>query len=49
MPAPNDFTIKLATANGTGSASANTLLTKAIFRMGVPRTVAGKNFFLLRA
>jgi len=43
MPAPNDFTIKLATANGTGSASANTLLTKAIFRMGVP--VMGKNFF----
>lgn len=39
----NDFTLKLATANGTGSASANTLLMKAIFRMGVP--VMGKNYF----
>jgi 2-oxoglutarate ferredoxin oxidoreductase subunit alpha len=33
----------LANVNGTGSASANTLLMKAIFRMGVP--VMGKNFF----
>ena len=32
----NDFVIKLANVNGTGSASANTLLMKAIFRMGVP-------------
>ena len=39
----NDFVIKLANVNGTGSASANSLLMKAIFRMGVP--VAGKNFF----
>lgn len=39
----NDFTLKLATANGTGSASANALLMKAIFRMGVP--VMGKNYF----
>ena len=39
----NDFVIKLANVNGTGSASANTLLTKAIFRMGVP--VMGKNYF----
>ena len=39
----NDFTLKLATVNGTGSASANALLTKAIFRMGVP--VMGKNYF----
>ena len=39
----NDFTIKIATVNGTGSASANTLLTKSIFRSGVP--VMGKNFF----
>lgn len=39
----NDFTIKIATVNGTGSASANGLLMKAIFRMGIP--VVGKNFF----
>jgi len=39
----NDFTLKLATVNGTGSASANSLLMKAIFRMGVP--VMGKNYF----
>jgi len=39
----NDFVIKLANVNGTGSASANSLLMKAIFRMGVP--VAGKNYF----
>jgi 2-oxoglutarate ferredoxin oxidoreductase subunit alpha len=45
-PAPsriNDFTLKIATVNGTGSASANTLLMKTIFRSGVP--VMGKNFF----
>src|SRR5512144_713455 len=39
----NDFVIKIATVNGTGSASANTLLMKSIFRMGVP--VLGKNYF----
>ena len=39
----NDFVIKLANVNGTGSASANSLLMKSIFRMGVP--VVGKNFF----
>jgi len=39
----NDFVIKVANVNGTGSASANSLLMKAIFRMGIP--VAGKNFF----
>ncbi len=39
----NDFTLKIATVNGTGSASANTLLMKTIFRSGVP--VVGKNFF----
>jgi 2-oxoglutarate ferredoxin oxidoreductase subunit alpha len=42
-PAVNDFVIKLANVNGTGSASANGLLMKAIFRMGVP--VVGKNVF----
>ncbi|HVW68927.1 MAG TPA: 2-oxoacid:acceptor oxidoreductase family protein, partial [Steroidobacteraceae bacterium] len=39
----NDFAIKIATVNGTGSASANTLLMKAIFRSGIP--VMGKNYF----
>ena len=39
----NDFVIKIANVNGTGSASANGLLMKAIFRMGIP--VVGKNFF----
>ncbi len=42
-PRLNDFVIKLANVNGTGSASANGLLMKAIFRMGVP--VVGKNYF----
>ena len=39
----NDFVIKLANVNGTGSASANTLLMKSLFRMGIP--VMGKNYF----
>ena len=39
----NDFVLKIANVNGTGSASANALLMKAVFRMGVP--VTGKNFF----
>ena len=39
----NDFAIKIATVNGTGSASANGLLMKAIFRSGIP--VMGKNYF----
>jgi 2-oxoglutarate/2-oxoacid ferredoxin oxidoreductase subunit alpha len=39
----NDFAIKIATVNGTGSASANTLLMKSIFRSGIP--VMGKNYF----
>jgi 2-oxoglutarate ferredoxin oxidoreductase subunit alpha len=39
----NDFVIKVATVNGTGSASANSLLMKAVFRMGVP--VMGRNYF----
>jgi 2-oxoglutarate ferredoxin oxidoreductase subunit alpha len=43
MDRVNDFAFKIATANGTGSASANGLLMQAIFRMGVP--VTGKNVF----
>lgn len=43
MSKVNDVVIKVATVNGTGSASANGLLMKSIFRMGVP--VVGKNYF----
>jgi 2-oxoglutarate ferredoxin oxidoreductase subunit alpha len=43
QPSINDFVIKIATVNGTGSASANTLLMKSIFRSGIP--VMGKNYF----
>jgi len=39
----NDFVIRFANVNGTGSASANFLFTKAIFRMGIP--VTPKNIF----
>ena len=39
----NDFAFKIATVNGTGSASANGLLMQSIFRMGIP--VTGKNVF----
>jgi len=43
-PSPvNDFAFKMGTVNGTGSASANTLLMQSIFRMGIP--VSGKNVF----
>ncbi|HTR77224.1 MAG TPA: 2-oxoacid:acceptor oxidoreductase subunit alpha, partial [Gemmatimonadaceae bacterium] len=43
MSGINDFAFKIATVNGTGSASANGLLMQAIFRMGIP--VTGKNIF----
>ena len=43
MDRTNDFAFKIATANGTGSASANSLIMQAIFRMGIP--VTGKNVF----
>ena len=43
MATVNDVVIKIATVNGTGSASANGLLMKSIFRMGIP--VVGKNYF----
>jgi 2-oxoglutarate/2-oxoacid ferredoxin oxidoreductase subunit alpha len=43
MTKTNDFAFKIATANGTGSASANGLIMQAIFRMGIP--VTGKNVF----
>ncbi len=39
----NDFTIRVATVNGSGSQSSNLVLTNAIFRLGIP--VAPKNVF----
>ncbi|MDR2549625.1 MAG: 2-oxoacid:acceptor oxidoreductase subunit alpha [Desulfobulbus sp.] len=39
----NDFVVRFATVNGSGSASANNLFAKAVFRMGVP--VSPKNIF----
>ena len=39
----NDFVVRFANVNGTGSASANALFTKAVFRMGIP--VSAKNIF----
>ena len=39
----NDFSIIVATVNGSGSQSANSVLLKSIFGMGVP--VSGKNLF----
>ncbi len=43
MATINDLTIKIGNVNGTGSASANGLLLKSLFRMGIP--VVGKNYF----
>ncbi|MHB8636148.1 MAG: 2-oxoacid:acceptor oxidoreductase subunit alpha [Fimbriimonadaceae bacterium] len=39
----NEFAFKIGTPNGTGSASANSLIMQTIFRMGIP--VTGKNLF----
>ncbi len=39
----NDFVVKFANTNGTGSASANNMFAKAILRMGIP--VSAKNIF----
>ncbi|WOH38494.1 2-oxoacid:acceptor oxidoreductase subunit alpha [Thalassotalea fonticola] len=39
----NDFVVKFANTNGTGSASANNMFAKAIMRMGIP--VSAKNIF----
>jgi 2-oxoglutarate ferredoxin oxidoreductase subunit alpha len=39
----NDFVISFANVNGTGSASANTMFAKSIFRMGIP--ISPKNMF----
>ena len=42
-PVVNDFSIHVATANGSGSQSSNSILMRAIFQMGIP--VSGKNLF----
>src|SRR5215468_10921479 len=42
-PVVNDMSIQVATVNGSGSQSANTVLLRSIFQMGVP--VSGKNLF----
>ncbi|MBI4903496.1 MAG: 2-oxoacid:acceptor oxidoreductase subunit alpha [Acidobacteria bacterium] len=39
----NDFSIQVATVNGSGSQTANNVLMRSIFQMGVP--VSGKNLF----
>jgi 2-oxoglutarate ferredoxin oxidoreductase subunit alpha len=43
MTGVNEFVVKFANVNGTGSASANQLFAKAIFRMGIP--ISPKNIF----
>src|SRR3954471_11741665 len=43
LEAVNDFVVKFANVNGSGSASANELFAKAILRMGVP--VSPRNIF----
>jgi len=42
-PVINDFSIQVATVNGSGSQTANTVLMRSIFQMGIP--VSGKNMF----
>ena len=42
-PVVNNFSIQIATVNGSGSQSANSVLLRAMFQMGVP--VSGKNLF----
>src|SRR5207247_2703519 len=42
-PVINDFSIQVATVNGSGSQSSNTVLMRSVFQMGIP--VSGKNLF----
>src|SRR4029078_1238164 len=42
-PVINDFSIQVATVNGSGSQTANLVLLRSIFQMGIP--VSGKNLF----
>src|ERR687892_692782 len=39
----NDFSLQVATVNGSGSQTANNVLMRSIFQMGIP--VSGKNMF----
>ena len=39
----NDFSIQVATVNGSGSQTANLVLIRSLFQMGIP--VSGKNLF----
>jgi len=43
VPVVNNMSIQVATVNGSGSQSSNTVLLRSIFQMGVP--VSGKNLF----
>src|SRR4051794_6462905 len=43
QPVVNDVVVTVATSNGTGSQSANLILMRSIFNMGIP--VSGKNMF----
>ena len=43
IPVINEFVVRFANTNGTGSASANNMFAKAILRMGIP--VSAKNIF----
>src|SRR6266852_430311 len=43
QPIVNDFSIQVATVNGSGSQTANSVLMRSIFQMGIP--VSGKNMF----
>src|SRR3954465_9981550 len=43
QPVINDFSIQVATVNGSGSQSSNSVLLRSIFMMGIP--VSGKNLF----
>jgi len=43
QPIVNDFSIQVATVNGSGSQTANLVLLRSIFQMGIP--VSGKNLF----
>src|SRR5512145_1507915 len=42
-PIMNDFSITFCTINGSGSATANNTVLRALFKMGIP--VSGKNIF----
>src|SRR5271157_1147500 len=42
-PVVNDFSIQIATVNGSGSQTANSVLMRSLFQMGIP--VSGKNMF----